>query len=472
MKKINLFVLTLMLVCVLGFTNIVSADNTASTQITKGNSIYSLVTSTDDLVAGEYIIANEEATAFLGENSGTIYTSVDSTNSAITWSVTVDSNYFVFINTENDMYLSYTGSGNNAYDSAELSDACRWTLSFNDDMHIVMKNVGSTTRVLEYNSGSPRFACYEGSQKELNLYKKTGEYTVADQFEMTDVMNTLNLSYSTSETTVISDYEFVINHDSISTSWNSSYSNYESTINDVDFDFNQVYKGGSATDGYYFQGNSKNSTKISNSSELNCIKNITINFNSKNSNKVNLYISKDGTNYELFDSVADTTTFTFADDSVYKYFYITSDNGVIYIDNIVITTYNDIVESKEETYTFVSTQLRFGLQVSGDLYDSLAATSYGVEYTNKDGDVKEVELKSSVSDGVYTMSAVFEIPTANIASDVTVRFYAVVDGEKIYTTYKTASVASVASAYTTMESPTDAVVAAMGVLTYLSKITA
>lgn len=444
MKKINLFVLTLMLVCVLGFTNIVSAENVATTQVAKGDSIYTLVASTDDLEAGEYIIANEAGTAFLGANSGAYYTSVDSISSSITWSVTLDSNnYFAFMNVENEKYLSYTGSDNNAYESDELSDTGRWTLSFNDDMHIVMANVGDSSRALEYNSSSPRFACYTGGQLELNLYKKTDEYTDVNKFQDITAVNSLNFSYSseysTETSTVSTDYSAMSNGDVL---------NLDNAIAAIQLGLPagyEAYTSGTGTTpkyytiGYSFRLYSNTSLTITVPSYI-TVSSITVN-------------TSQGNTYSNV-TVDDNNSFTL------------SSTTTTYITSIEMNVFGGYV------YTVSDTQLRFGLQVSEDLYDSLAATAYGIEYTNNAGDVKEVALISSLTDGIYTMSAVFEIPAANIASDVTVRFYAIIDGEKIYTDYKTASVASVASAYTTMADPSDEVVAAMGALSYLSKITA
>ena len=62
-------------------------------------------------------------------------------------------------------YLYYN-SGNNVHRSTfEDNDAHKWTVTKDG-----ITNVGSSTRVLQYNTGSPRFACYTGSQQNVSLY--------------------------------------------------------------------------------------------------------------------------------------------------------------------------------------------------------------------------------------------------------------------------------------------------------------
>ena len=73
-------------------------------------------------------------------------------------------------------YLGYTGSKNSAMAEDEPSDKSTWTFSMADDLFKV-SNVGTEGRTLRYNynSGSPRFACYSSdSLKNIALYKNFG----------------------------------------------------------------------------------------------------------------------------------------------------------------------------------------------------------------------------------------------------------------------------------------------------------
>jgi hypothetical protein len=60
------------------------------------------------------------------------------------------------------------------------ADNQRWTFTYEEDVFKVT-NMGATDRLLQYNSSSPRFACYTGNQKNLTLYKKASS-TTTDPF--------------------------------------------------------------------------------------------------------------------------------------------------------------------------------------------------------------------------------------------------------------------------------------------------
>ncbi len=66
-------------------------------------------------------------------------------------------------------FLSYSGSSNKIYTVSELADSCYWSISIsNGDASIESNNVSG--RYIQYNSSSPRFACYTGTQKAVQLY--------------------------------------------------------------------------------------------------------------------------------------------------------------------------------------------------------------------------------------------------------------------------------------------------------------
>ena len=54
-----------------------------------------------------------------------------------------------------------------------VENASSWTVTWTEGVPIIT-NVDQTERVLQYNSGSPRFACYKGTQKAVTLWKKVG----------------------------------------------------------------------------------------------------------------------------------------------------------------------------------------------------------------------------------------------------------------------------------------------------------
>ena len=75
------------------------------------------------------------------------------------------------ISNGDNIFVGYRGSGNNAYIyEAYTEENCDWTFTFADGL-FTCANGSVTNRLLQYNTNSPRFACYTGSQKNLTLYK-------------------------------------------------------------------------------------------------------------------------------------------------------------------------------------------------------------------------------------------------------------------------------------------------------------
>ena len=128
---------------------------------------------------GTYLIAtdntaNKAYTGRSGSNTYGGYCAVEIVDnvikkleSAVEVEVTLNgSNFYMHDGT---YYLGYEGSSNNLYFSSSKEDN-RELWKLNNDGSIESVNVSG--RLLQYNSGSPRFACYTSSQKKAYLYKK------------------------------------------------------------------------------------------------------------------------------------------------------------------------------------------------------------------------------------------------------------------------------------------------------------
>ncbi len=77
-----------------------------------------------------------------------------------------------------DAYL-YWDSGN----SVKTGDKYDWTITIAEDGTAFIASKATPTRELQYNSGSPRFACYTGSQQDIQIYKLYNEISIgADGF--------------------------------------------------------------------------------------------------------------------------------------------------------------------------------------------------------------------------------------------------------------------------------------------------
>ena len=84
----------------------------------------------------------------------------------------------VAFKTNNNHYLSWD-SGNTLSTSEEVNDASSWTIT-NNNGNFKFANVGTTDRLLQYNSGSPRFACYTSSQSAFQVYKRSENVNYVD----------------------------------------------------------------------------------------------------------------------------------------------------------------------------------------------------------------------------------------------------------------------------------------------------
>ena len=135
---------------------------------------------------GKYIIVyqdSDDATSVRAMNTTNekdyfMYTDVDLTDGkivtddqSIIWDITTQANGSMSISNGDNIFVGYRGSGNNAYIyEAYTEENCDWTFTFADGL-FTCANGSVTNRLLQYNTNSPRFACYTGSQKNLTLYK-------------------------------------------------------------------------------------------------------------------------------------------------------------------------------------------------------------------------------------------------------------------------------------------------------------
>lgn len=135
---------------------------------------------------GKYIIVyqdSDDATSVkamntTNEKSYFMYTDVDLTDGkivtddqSIIWDITTQANGSMSISNGDNIFVGYRGSGNNAYIyEAYTEENCDWTFTFADGL-FTCANGSVKNRLLQYNTNSPCFACYTGSQKNLTLYK-------------------------------------------------------------------------------------------------------------------------------------------------------------------------------------------------------------------------------------------------------------------------------------------------------------
>ena len=119
------------------------------------------------------------------------------------------SNSFAF--EDNGSYLCWT-SGNSLDTKAEIDDNSSWTITGASLSNCVVSNVHDSTRLLEYNTGSPRFACYTGSQRAVLIEKVDPSVTPEDP-EVDEITlsgdTSINANNSSS---AVGNYTFVVSY--------------------------------------------------------------------------------------------------------------------------------------------------------------------------------------------------------------------------------------------------------------------
>ncbi|EPR71003.1 hypothetical protein ADIWIN_3310 [Winogradskyella psychrotolerans RS-3] len=142
---------------------------------------YNQITNIGDLTDGYYVIAvGDEDYAMNNTHNGTYLdrTSISPVASVITnppaaiiWKIETNGSGRTIYSEDSSKYISYTGGSNNVQIvNAVTANNQRWNITYSGG-NFIFSNLALTSRDLQYNSGSPRFACYTGSQRDLALYK-------------------------------------------------------------------------------------------------------------------------------------------------------------------------------------------------------------------------------------------------------------------------------------------------------------
>ena len=158
--------------------------------------VFKKVTSAAEIVAGQqYILVNEDNNKGMGNivtyGSNNVGEAIDVTITDNTVNIAEtnvkaltlggEAGAWTFSIDETN-YIAWT-AGNTLTTATELSDNSKWTVSET----FTLANVADSTRALQYNQGSPRFACYTSTQKPAVLYVQTD--SVAPVTPPTEVAN-------------------------------------------------------------------------------------------------------------------------------------------------------------------------------------------------------------------------------------------------------------------------------------------
>ncbi|WP_432671675.1 lamin tail domain-containing protein [Flavobacterium sp. SM2513] len=148
-----------------------------------GTGTFNKITNVADVTDGYYVIVDEtDGFAMNNAHNGTYLGKTEVSPSAnslsnptadIVWKIETNGLGKTIYNESSTKYVSYTGSSNNVQIvDAVVANNQRWIITYASSV-FEFKNSALTTRFLQYNTSSPRFACYTGSQKDILLYKLT-----------------------------------------------------------------------------------------------------------------------------------------------------------------------------------------------------------------------------------------------------------------------------------------------------------
>lgn len=172
--------------------NGVKAECLVVVEIAQGATVYKKITGEQVDYSGRYLVAyvDDNNSAIAMKNSGSSYIEKSNNltisndlimdyqdaavfeiikNSDGTYSLTADgTNYVSYSYPENEE--KDNSAGFSSYD--ENNEGIKFNITFENDV-FKFESVKTSGRYLQYNSSSPRFACYTGTQKDLTLFKET-----------------------------------------------------------------------------------------------------------------------------------------------------------------------------------------------------------------------------------------------------------------------------------------------------------
>jgi hypothetical protein len=148
-----------------------------------GAGTFTKITSRAELTDGYYVIASSNGLAAMSHtNAGSFFTSnaispsadvLTDPSPAVVWLVQTNATYggHTLFNEASNRYVAYAGTANAAHPAGAVNGTTgTWTFAYGAGAFDVA-NVAISSRILQYNAGAPRFACYTTVQQKLALYK-------------------------------------------------------------------------------------------------------------------------------------------------------------------------------------------------------------------------------------------------------------------------------------------------------------
>ena len=156
----------------------------------ENNGYFTLVTSATQMAEGDTIIIAYEDKVMADQTnnyrnkidglvvSGNYVTSIpEGTQKVVLEKGTKDETFAFNVGTG---YLAAVSSSSNYVRTIEsITDDASWTIAIENGFAVVTAQGTYTRKILQYNTSSPRFSCYTGTQKSVNIYIKKPQSTTA-----------------------------------------------------------------------------------------------------------------------------------------------------------------------------------------------------------------------------------------------------------------------------------------------------
>lgn len=164
----------------------VTATYTLQADAPEGQQVYQLLTANDQLKAGaEIIIVCQDKSTALAEqgndirnyadvtvaNDATVTTATNTNGSPFALLLGGNSGAWTLYDQVENVFLTHTSAKNKLYTATTADEAsAQWTIDISADGTAVIANNEHTDYSIQYNAGSPRFACYKSQQQPVSIF--------------------------------------------------------------------------------------------------------------------------------------------------------------------------------------------------------------------------------------------------------------------------------------------------------------
>ena len=147
------------------------------------NGSFTLVTDAAQLTIGDSIVIGYENYA-MGQSAGNYRYKTDMMTSGGVITDLADDVQIIILeegitagtyafNVGNGYLAASSNSSNNLATTTTLNENGSWTIVINNNLATITAQGTYTRNILQYNTSSPRFSCYKGTQKAVNIYAKS-----------------------------------------------------------------------------------------------------------------------------------------------------------------------------------------------------------------------------------------------------------------------------------------------------------